>query len=39
VALWAEDKKVLEANLTAIRKVSTKIFDALESVKMGVTSR
>ena len=39
VALWAEDKKVLEANLTAIRKVSTKIFDALESTKMGVTSK
>jgi len=32
VALWAEDKKVLEANLTAIRKVSTKIIDALEQV-------
>ncbi|MDD4987182.1 MAG: ArdC-like ssDNA-binding domain-containing protein [Dehalococcoidales bacterium] len=38
VALWAEDRKVLEANLTAIRKVSTKIFDALESTKIGVTS-
>ena len=38
VALWAEDKKVLEANLAAIRKVSTKMFDALESIKMGVTS-
>jgi len=37
VALWAEDRKVLEANLTAIRKVSTKIFDALESTKIGVT--
>jgi len=39
VALWAEDKKVLEANLTAIRKVSAKIFDALESIKTGVTSK
>jgi len=38
VALWAEDKKVLEANLAAIRKVSTKMFDALESIKTGVTS-
>ena len=32
VALWAEEKKVLEANLTAIRKVSTRIIDALEQV-------
>jgi len=39
VALWAEDKKVLEANLAAIRKVSTKMFDALESIKTGVTSK
>jgi len=38
VALWAEDKKVLEANLAAIRKVSTKMFDTLESIKTGVTS-
>ena len=38
VALWAEDKKVLEVNLAAIRKVSTKMFDALESIKTGVTS-
>ncbi|RAL70047.1 hypothetical protein C1G86_1574 [Dehalococcoides mccartyi] len=30
VALWAKDKKVLEANLAAIRKVSAKIIDALE---------
>ncbi|MBI2849757.1 MAG: DUF192 domain-containing protein [Chloroflexi bacterium] len=30
VALWSEDKKVLEANLAAIRKVSAKIFDGLE---------
>ncbi|MDD5038276.1 MAG: ArdC-like ssDNA-binding domain-containing protein [Dehalococcoidales bacterium] len=37
VALWAEDRKVLEVNLTAIRKVSTKIFDALESTRIGVT--
>jgi len=39
VALWAEDKKVLEANLAAIRKVSTKMFDALESIKTGATSK
>jgi hypothetical protein len=39
VALWAEDKKVLESNLAAIRKVSSKIFDALESMKTGVTSK
>jgi uncharacterized membrane protein (UPF0127 family)/antirestriction protein ArdC len=39
VALWAEDRKVLEANLTAIRKASTKIFDALESIKTGVTGK
>jgi uncharacterized membrane protein (UPF0127 family) len=30
VALWSKDKKVLEQNLAAIRKVSAKIFDALE---------
>ena len=30
VALWSEDKKVLEANLAAIRKVSAKIIDGLE---------
>ena len=30
VALWSKDKKVLEQNLTAIRKVSTKIIEALE---------
>jgi len=30
VALWAQDKKVLEQNLSDIRKVSTKIIDALE---------
>ncbi|MDO8717225.1 MAG: DUF192 domain-containing protein [Dehalococcoidales bacterium] len=32
VALWAKEKKVLEANLAAIRKVSAKIIDALELV-------
>jgi len=31
VALWAEDKKVLEQNLADIRKVSTKVIDALMS--------
>jgi hypothetical protein len=30
VAIWSKDKKVLEANLAAIRKVSAKIIDALE---------
>jgi uncharacterized membrane protein (UPF0127 family) len=30
VAIWSKDKKVLEANLAAIRKVSSKIIDALE---------
>jgi len=30
VAIWAQDKKVLEQNLADIRKVSTKIIDALE---------
>lgn len=30
VAIWSKDKKVLEANLAAIRKVSEKIFDGLE---------
>ncbi|MDD4860350.1 MAG: ArdC-like ssDNA-binding domain-containing protein [Dehalococcoidales bacterium] len=33
VALWAKDKKVLEANLGAIRKVSAKIIESLESLK------
>lgn len=33
VALWAKDKKVLENNLGAIRRVSTTIIDALEEVK------
>jgi len=32
VALWSKDKKVLEANLGAIRKVSAKIIDALEQM-------
>ena len=39
VALWAKDKKVLEANLAAIRKVSAKIIDGLEQTankKVGV---
>ncbi|BCT55320.1 ArdC-like ssDNA-binding domain-containing protein [Dehalococcoides mccartyi] len=30
VAIWSKDKKVLEANLASIRKVSEKIFDGLE---------
>ena len=30
VALWAQDKKVLEQNLTAIRRVATTIMEALE---------
>jgi antirestriction protein ArdC len=40
VALWAEDKKVLEQNLADIRKVSTRIIDALktEVTKVAVTS-
>jgi hypothetical protein len=29
VALWAQDKKVLEQNLSAIRKVSTEIMESL----------
>ncbi|WP_411814423.1 ArdC-like ssDNA-binding domain-containing protein [Dehalococcoides mccartyi] len=32
VAIWSKDKKVLEANLAAIRKVSEKIFDGLEQI-------
>jgi hypothetical protein len=32
VAIWSKDKKVLEANLAAIRKVSAKIFDGLEQM-------
>ncbi|AII57412.1 DUF192 domain-containing protein [Dehalococcoides mccartyi] len=30
VAVWSKDKKILEANLASIRKVSEKIFDGLE---------
>jgi uncharacterized SAM-dependent methyltransferase len=30
VALWSQDKKVLETNLAAIREVSSKVIDALE---------
>jgi len=30
VALWSEDKKVLEQNLASIRKVATTIIEALE---------
>ncbi len=40
VALWSQDRKVLEANLAAIRKVSAKIIDALEQASkqaVGVT--
>jgi hypothetical protein len=33
VALWSKDKKVLEQNLAAIRRVSAKIIDGLEKVK------
>jgi len=33
VALWAQDKKVLENNLGAIRKVSATIIEALEETK------
>jgi len=33
VALWAKDKKVLESNLGAIRRVSTMIIDALEEIR------
>ena len=38
VALWAKNKEVIKATLAAIRKVSTKIFYALESMKTGVIS-
>ncbi|OGO20483.1 MAG: hypothetical protein A2144_03055 [Chloroflexi bacterium RBG_16_50_9] len=37
VALWAKDKKVLEANLAAIRKVAGKIIDALEQTANKMT--
>jgi len=30
VALWSQDKKVLETNLAAIREMSSKIIDALD---------
>ncbi|MDD5037792.1 MAG: ArdC family protein [Dehalococcoidales bacterium] len=33
VALWAKDKKVLENNLGAIRRVSTTIIEALEEIR------
>jgi len=32
VALWAQDKKVLEQNLTSIRKVSAEVIQVLEQV-------
>jgi hypothetical protein len=31
VALWSQDKKVLEENLSAIRRVATTILEALEA--------
>jgi hypothetical protein len=34
VALWARDKKVLEDNLGAIRRVSTTIMDSLEKIQI-----
>ncbi|MBM2825587.1 MAG: hypothetical protein HW402_1251 [Dehalococcoidales bacterium] len=33
VALWAQDKKVLDQNLSSIRRVSTTIIDALEATR------
>jgi hypothetical protein len=36
VALWSQDKKILEENLAAIRKVSAKIIDALELITRNV---
>lgn len=33
VALWSQDKKVLEANLASIRNVSSKIFEALDKIQ------
>ena len=33
VALWARDKKILENNLGAIRRVSTTIMDAIEEIR------
>ncbi|MDD5702309.1 MAG: ArdC family protein [Dehalococcoidales bacterium] len=35
VALWAKDKKVLENNLSTIRRVSTTIMDAIEKIRKG----
>jgi len=37
VALWARDKKVLENNLGAIKRVSTTIIEALEKINMKAT--
>ena len=37
VALWSQDKKVLEANLAAIKNVSGKIFEALEQIQKRLT--
>jgi hypothetical protein len=37
VALWSQDKKVLEANLAAIRNVSGKIFEALDAIQKRLT--
>jgi hypothetical protein len=36
VALWAQDKKILEQNLASIRKVSTEIMEALEGAKVEI---
>lgn len=33
VALWSQDKKVLEENLASIRKVSAKIFEGLNQIE------
>jgi uncharacterized membrane protein (UPF0127 family) len=33
VALWAKEKKILESNLSAIRKISMKMIDALSSIE------
>jgi hypothetical protein len=33
VALWSQDKKILDQNLNAIRRVSTTIIDALETTR------
>jgi len=34
VALWAQDKKVLEQNLGAVRRVATRMIDGIEQIKM-----